>query len=163
MRALFLVAAIGAASPTWAETVELDLGNVVLAVSDSPTAQVFHIVDQLSEWDAFTHRQYGRWARTALTRDQEYRRLLQQHAELRRARDRGKGFEEAFLVEESIAAAADRAVKSGLLSTAEAAAERAILEHFAPLVAGLIADRGAQLTTFRNQLLSDRARPEAVD
>ena len=56
MRALFLVAAIGAASPTWAETVELDLGNVVLAVSDSPTAQVFHIVDQLSEWDAFTHR-----------------------------------------------------------------------------------------------------------
>src|SRR5688572_26357304 len=107
MRALFLLVAIGAASPARAATVEIDLGTVVLAVSDSPTAQVFHIVDQLSEWDAFTHRQYGRWARTALTRDQEYRRLLQQHAELRRSRGRGKGFEEAFLVEDSIAAAAN--------------------------------------------------------
>jgi hypothetical protein len=158
MRALLLVAVIGASSPAWAETVEIDFGSVVLVVSDSTTAQVFHIVDQLSEWDAFTHRQYGRWARTALTRDQEYRRLLQQHAELRRARGRGKGFEEAFLVEDSIAAAADRAGKSGVLSPAEAAAERVILEYFAPLVAGLIAERRESLLSFRSRLLGDRER-----
>lgn len=155
---MFVFAAITVAAPARAEVVEIDLGRVVLAVSDSTTAQVFHIVDQLSEWDAFTHRQYARWARTALTRDEEYRRLLREHAELRQARGRGQGFEDAFLVEEPIGAAADKAVAAGLLSAADAAAERRILEYFAPLVAPMIAGRRVHLDAFRKRLLDDRAR-----
>src|SRR5262245_26772139 len=41
-----LFSAIGFATPK-----SLDLGGLVLSVSDAPTAQIFHIVDQLSQWD----------------------------------------------------------------------------------------------------------------
>jgi hypothetical protein len=52
--ALFF-SAIGFAMPK-----SLDLGGLVLSVSDAPTAQIFHIVDQLSQWDVYTHKQYVR-------------------------------------------------------------------------------------------------------
>jgi len=53
--------AIGFATPK-----SLDLGGLVLSVSDAPTAQIFHIVDQLSQWDVYTHKQgfiakFGKW------------------------------------------------------------------------------------------------------
>ena len=43
-----------------AQVVNVDLDGVVLSVSVSRTAQLFHVVDQLSEWDQFTHKGYGR-------------------------------------------------------------------------------------------------------
>jgi hypothetical protein len=111
---------------------EVDLGGVVVTVSDSWTAQVFHIVDQLSEWDDACHRQYGRWAAKALNLEQQERKLLEEHARLRRARGWGHGFEQAFYVDDSIEVAARKAIERKLLSAEEALAERAILEHFAP-------------------------------
>jgi hypothetical protein len=38
----------------------IDLGGVVISVSDSRTAQVFHIVDQMSQWDSGVHHGYVR-------------------------------------------------------------------------------------------------------
>lgn len=38
-------------------TKRVDLGGLVLEVSDARTAQVFHIVDQLSLWDVYTHEE----------------------------------------------------------------------------------------------------------
>ena len=101
-------------SESKARAEEVDLGGLVIFVSDSWTAQLFHIVDQLSEWDDASHRQYGRWAAKALNFDQQDRRLLQEHAELRRARGWENGFERAFYVEDSIEVAAEKAVETNL-------------------------------------------------
>jgi hypothetical protein len=43
-------------APVSGRATTIDLGALVLSVSDSPTAQVFHIVDQLSK--AVMARQY---------------------------------------------------------------------------------------------------------
>jgi len=69
------------------------VGSIVYSISESRTAQVFHIVDQLSQWDQYAHKQYGRWAARHLKLDQNDQRLLQKHAELRRARGWEHGFE----------------------------------------------------------------------
>ena len=154
-RALLVVVILATVQTLDAQVVEVDLGGLILAVSDSTTAQVFHIVDQLSEWDQFAHKQYGRWARS-LPLNQEDRRLLQQQADLRRARGRGNGFEQAFLVEDSIEAAATKAVAAGLLSPDEAAAERTILSHFASKLAPLIESKRDPIRTFIDRLRDDR-------
>ena len=156
LRTLLLIVGLSPAPTANAQVVNVDLGRLVLAVSDAPTAQVFHIVDQLSEWDQYAHKQYVRWAAKALNLTQEDRRLLQQHAELRRARGWGKGFEQAFLVADSIDTAATKAVASGLLSAGEATTERTILSHFAPMLAPLIEQQSDRIVAFRNRLLAER-------
>lgn len=95
------------------------------------------MVDQLAEWDEFSHKAYNRWARKNLILDAEDRQLLQKHAEMRKARGWGNGFEQAFLVEDTIEVAAARAVEQKLLSADEPTAEQAILQHFAPKLAAL--------------------------
>jgi hypothetical protein len=42
-----LIAAVARSAPVK----EVNIGGIVISVSDSWTAQVFHIVDQLAEWD----------------------------------------------------------------------------------------------------------------
>jgi hypothetical protein len=155
-RTLMLIGILAPASTLNAQVANVDLGRLVLAVSDSPTAQVFHIVDQLSEWDQYAHKQYVRWAAKVLNLTQDDRRLLQQHAALRRTRGWGRGFEQAFLVAESIDAAAAKAVASGWLSAEEAATERTILAHFAPVLAPLIEQQKGRIGAFRDRLLAER-------
>lgn len=135
---------------------EVDLGGIVVTVSVSRTAQVFHVVDQLSQWDEATHRNYVRWADSSLGLEEVDAKLLQQHAELRRARGWGSGFEAAFYVDDVIEVAARNAVASGLLSPEEAAAEKAILLHFAPKLADLL-DRGVPLVAAFEQRLVNEA------
>lgn len=150
----WLTAALMAAS---LQASEVNLGGIVLTVSDSWTAELFHIVDQLSEWDEACHKQYGRWAAKALTIDDEDRRLLRQHAELRRKRGWNNGFEQAFYVADSVETAARNAVQGGHLSPEEALAEQRILLHFAPKLMPLRQRSAAQITEFR-QRLSREAR-----
>jgi hypothetical protein len=136
----------------------VDLGGMVLAVSDSWTAQVFHIVDQLADWSPYTHRAYLRWAGRALVLDSADQRLLQRHAELRRASNTPKAFDQAFLVEGGIAEAAAAAVTAGLLPAAEASAEREILEHFAPKLVGLREAQRSQVDGFLQRLATEGER-----
>src|SRR6266487_1352710 len=105
---IFLLAAKTATS---APARDIDIGGIIITVSDSLTAQVFHIVDQLSEWDEFCHRQYGRWATRTHLLDEQDRKLLQRHAQLRHVRGWGKGFEQAFYVDAPIEVAAANAVE----------------------------------------------------
>jgi hypothetical protein len=134
---------------------DVDLGGVVVSVSDSWTAQVFHIVDQLSEWDEASHRQYGRWAARALNLNEQDRKLLQEHATLRRKRGWGNGFDPAFYVEDSIESAAQKAVESGLLSPEEASAEKRILLHFAPKLS-VLRDQGSfKIASFKERLSTE--------
>jgi hypothetical protein len=123
----FLSAATAAAA---VEPMTIDWGGLRLEVSTSRTAQVFHIVDQLSEWDQFTHKQYGRWARKSMLLDETDRALLRQHAEMRRRRGWEHGFEQAFYTKGTLEAAVGRAEADGLLTADEAAHEGSILRHF---------------------------------
>jgi hypothetical protein len=138
-----------------AKTKDLDLGGVVISVSDSHTAQVFHIVDQLSQWDSSSHPQYVHWAARNLNLGQEDQKLLQKHAELRRARGWGQGFEQAFYVDDSIEVAAKRAVENELISATEADAEKTILSHFAPILSGLLDRSIPQIAAFRARLTAE--------
>lgn len=127
-----------------------------LTISDSRTAQLFHIVDQLSQWDQFTHKQYVRWAAKSLPLDDDDRRVLQQHVELRRRHGWDGALEQAFLVEEPLDAAARDAVRLGLLTEADAKTERDVLVYFAPRLAPLIQQQQPELDRFIRQLEDDR-------
>jgi hypothetical protein len=135
-----------------AETVDVDLGGLVLVISRSETAQVFHIVDQLSEWDQFAHEQYGRWAAKSLSLNQADRDLLRKHAELRRARGWGHGFERAFYVDDPVDVAARHAIATNLLTAAEAETEKTILLHFAPKLTPLLETSAGQISAFTHRL-----------
>ncbi len=137
---------------------EVEIGGIVISISDSWTAQVFHVVDQLSEWDEACHRQYGRWADRALNLDRQDSELLQKHAKLRRARGWGKGFEQAFYVDGSIEVAASKAVDAKVLASEEAATERAILLHFAPKLSALRSQGSAGIARFRARLAAEGKR-----
>lgn len=127
-------------------------------VSDARTAQVFHIVDQLSLWDVFTHKEYARWAEKTGLLDQHDRELLQRHADMRKKRGWGKGFEPAFLVDDSIEQAAAKGIAAGLLTTAEANTERDILLHFAPKLEPLLEQRHAAIAAVEEQLVAQQAQ-----
>lgn len=147
-----------AASTSSAQTEALNLGGVVILVSDSRTAQVFHIVDQMSQWDSGVHHGYVRWATRALNLRPEDQELLRKHAELRRARGWGNGFEQAFYVDDSIEGAAQRAVENKLISADEATAEKTILLHFAPILSALLNRSAPQITAFRMRLKVESKR-----
>jgi hypothetical protein len=137
----------------------VDLGGLVLSVSDAPTAQIFHIVDQLSQWDIYTHDQYVRWAKTTHLLDEPGDlELLQQHAEMRKKRGWGHGFEQTFLVDDSIENAAAKGIAAQFLSAAEANTERDILLHFAPKLEPLLRQRHADIATLQQQLVAEQPR-----
>lgn len=129
-----------------------------LDISESETAQIFHIVDQLSQWDQYTHKQYVRWAAKSLSLDDDDRRFLQRHVELRQRHGWGQGLEQAFLVDKSLDTAARDAIKDGLLTEAEAKSERDILFHFAPKLAPLIRQQKPAQDRFIQQLDDDHGR-----
>ncbi|HEY2824685.1 MAG TPA: hypothetical protein VGI83_04000 [Gemmatimonadales bacterium] len=145
-------------SVTAAQATPVDFGGLVLSVSTSRTAQVFHIVDQLSQWDQYAHKQYVRWAAKELTLDAADSAALKRHAELRRARGWSRGFEQAFLVDAPLDQAVREAVSSGFLRLEEAEAERAILARFMPKLAPLMDRREASLAAVAQQLQRDRSR-----
>lgn len=146
------------ATPAPASTVSVDLGGLVLDVSDSWTAQVFHIVDQLSGWDEFAHKQYRTWAERELSLTPTDRELLQRHAGLRRARGRGNGFEQAFLVDLDLAQAAAAAIGRRDLSADEATAEQGILQHFSERLSSIRGAGDRNIASFRERLISEGQR-----
>jgi hypothetical protein len=149
----FLLSASSLAAPK-----NLDLGGMVLSISDAPTAQTFHIVDQLSQWDIYTHNQYIRWAEASHLLDQRDRDLLHQHAEMRKRRGWGHGFEQTFLVEDSIEDAAAKGISAQFLSSREANTERDILLHFAPKLKPLLRQRRTEIAALQQQLVAEQSR-----
>jgi hypothetical protein len=139
----------------------VEITPIRLHIITARTAQLFHIVDQISSWSPFTHSQYRRWAESwPLTADD--RRMLDAHARMRRARGWGNGFERAFYVELPVAEAAERAVATGLLTDREAHAEADILDHFAPRIDPFIRTRAERLAAFVEQLRSRAGELRAI-
>ncbi len=132
------------------------MGDVTLHVSESESAQVFHVVDQLSRWSEFCHAQYSRWADANLRLTSEDRALLEQHAALRKSRGWGQGFEQAFYVDATIAKAATDAAERKSLTAPELAAEKKILAHFAPKLRPLLEAGREENLRFRTRLVEQQ-------
>src|SRR4051812_27545964 len=96
MVAIVFVPSLALAAPQEAHrsSGDVQIGKLVLRISEAESAQVFHIVDQLSEWSEFCHRQYGRWAAKSVKLTDADRSLLAKHGEMRKARGWGGGFEQ---------------------------------------------------------------------
>ncbi len=130
---------------------QLQLGPIALTLSDSRTAQVFHIVDRLSRWCSMLSPAYTTWAETAMPLDDAERAMLAAHAKLRARRGWG-ALDQAFYVEDSIDVAAKDAADRKLLTHADAEAERALLDHFAPRLDALLVAQKPAVTALEEAL-----------
>lgn len=112
-------------------TIEVHLG--------ARTAHLFHVVDQMSGWSEFCHRQYAAWwAKTHGPFTAEDLSLLSQHAEIRKRQGWGGGLERALYVSTDLDEAFVASVQKGYLTKAEADAEKKVLLHFAPKIEALM-------------------------
>ena len=125
-----LISVLLAAAPS----VVLDAGPLKVEIRSSTSAQLFHIVDQLSGWSIYCHPQFRR-ALGPFSAGEEA--LLQKHAAIRKARGYGV-LDQVFYPAEDWRSALDSAVKAGRLSRSEADTEREVLSYFSPKVTKLI-------------------------
>ncbi|MCC6805861.1 MAG: hypothetical protein IT381_00440 [Deltaproteobacteria bacterium] len=112
----------------------------------SETAQIFHIVDQLSNWGKYQHQQYRR----ALTLDAEDEALLREHAAIRKARGYGL-LDHAFYTDDS------REKALATLPEKERDVERRVLDRLAPKLLPFIAAHAKNVAAARDRL---QATPE---
>lgn len=77
---------------------------------------------------------------------------------MRKKRGWGHGFEQTFLVDDSIENAVAKGIAAQFLSAAEANTERDILLHFAPKLEPLLRQRQAEIAAFQQQLVAEQAR-----
>src|SRR5215831_4355872 len=75
--------------------VHLDAGPLKLDVYISETAQLFHVVDQISQWSEFSHEQYVRYFESLGGRLSESdRKILAEHVAIRKRYGWGRGPEQ---------------------------------------------------------------------
>ena len=135
------------------EAQQIDAGTIKLEVCISRTAHLFHVVDQLSAWSEFSHRQYASFFEPLDDRDRE---LLAKHVAVRNDRPWGQGLEQTFYTPADLETALREGVKVGWLTAAQARTEREVLTHFAPRIERLLANERGTLERFRTRL-ADKA------
>jgi len=140
---------------------KINIDGITLSVSTSWSAQVFHIVDQLSLWSVYSHKEYTRWAATNLKPDKADSALLQQHAAIRRAHQKSAELDRALLTDLPIEEEISGAVADKYLSVEEGAAEQAVLLHFAERLSILKPLSASQAGSFFNMLEAHRAETAA--
>ncbi|MBN2563138.1 MAG: hypothetical protein JXQ75_19625 [Phycisphaerae bacterium] len=131
------------------ESIVLDAGPLKLKVHISRTAHLFHVVDQLSEWSQFCHKQYGRHMTGLTDRDRE---LLAKHAAVREQRPWGEGLEQTFYTSLDLETALKQGISNNWLTAEQAEVEREVLLHFAPRIDRLMKEEMETLKAFRQQL-----------
>ena len=150
--------AVGA--PTQANEDRLEVGSLRLDVHISRTAALFHVVDQISEWSYYCHRQYGRAFAPLSDAD---RAMLEKHKGVRKQHSWGEGLEQTFYSPLPLEAALQNGVAQGLLSADEAVTERDVLLHFAPRIDALLTAQSDALAAFRERLRHELAsRAEVI-
>ena len=77
---------------------------------------------------------------------------------MRKVRGWGHGFEQTFLVDDSIETAAARGIAEGLLSRDEANTERDILLHFSPKLEPLLRKCQTDIARLEQQLESEQVK-----
>ena len=121
----------------------------------SRTAHLFHVVDQISQWSEFCHRQYVSYFEGMEGGiSKEDRELLSQHCEIRKSHGWGQGLEQTFYTPLDLDSAIELAVKEGRLTEEEAKTEQRILTHFEERVDRLMAQEAPTLNKFVRELLA---------
>jgi hypothetical protein len=152
LRWLMLLLGWGVAVSAAEERIEV--GVLALDVNISRTAVLFHVVDQLSEWSYFSHRQYGRAFAPLSDAD---RAMLEKHKTVRAKHSWGEGLEQTFYSPLALDEALANGIAQGWLSAQEAVAEREVLLHFAPRIEALLTAQSASLVAFREKLRRELA------
>jgi hypothetical protein len=134
---------------------------VALTLIDSPTAQVFHLIDELSGWSPPANAAYAEWAKKELPLDDGEQAMIAKHAKLRAKRRRG-GLDAAFDVNAPIAEAARAGVENKLLTAGDAAEEQALLEHFEPRLLPFLGAQAKTIGLLEAQIASELPRAAAL-
>jgi len=134
----------------------VDAGPLQIDLYLSQTAQLFHIVDQVSEWSEFSHRQYVRYFRANGGLSEDERKALAEHASIRKKYGWGHGPEQAFYTPLALEPTLTQAVEKGYLTESEAAVERRVFSLFRPRVEFLINDALSVLRRFVAESLDRR-------
>lgn len=137
----------------------LDAGPLQLELQPGRTAHLFHVVDQISQWDQYCHRQYlgpfmdqdGKLADADLA-------MLRRHVAVRRKHGWGAGLEQTFYVPADLATALADGVKERRLTAAEADEERAVFEHFAARIDALRQQEQPRIAVFGKRLQDELPR-----
>jgi hypothetical protein len=145
----------GAGPPVESSPIDssIRVGPLELDVHLSRTAQVFHVVDQLSAWSPYCHAQYA----AAIKLSDADRSLLVRHAAVRRRFGWG-GLEKAFYVTDDLDAAIARAVEARVLSPDDGEVERAVLTAFAPRLDEAIDKGRPGLVAFARRIVQEAPR-----
>lgn len=134
---------------------ELSAGPLTLEIYSSKTADLFHVVDQVSQWSEFCHRQYlAYFENLDGGLSPEDRGMLAEHAGIRKTHGWGGGLEQTFYTPLDLEAALAQAVKNRWLSEAEAQTERRVLAHFQARVERLTVEQALTLRKFERELSS---------
>jgi hypothetical protein len=153
--ALLLVLAPAAAQAPY-ERRSIAAGPLALDVSISRTANVFHVVDQISGWSQYCHRQYKEYfEKKAGGLSKEDRDLLAEHAKVRASRGWGGGLEQTLYTSLDLEAALADGVKRGNLKEEEAKVELRVLSRFGDRVDRLLSQEAATLRSFADRIAKD--------
>lgn len=140
----------------------VDAGPLQIDVYLSQTAQLFHIVDQVSKWSEFSHEQYARYFRANGGFSEDEREALAEHASIRKKYGWGHGPEQAFYTPLTLESALMQAVEKGYLTESEASVERRVFSIFRPRVERIINDSSAVLHRFVAEISDRRLDVTAV-
>jgi len=146
MRRLAVLALLFSAT---AQSEEWRAGPLTIRVHISRTANLFHIVDQVSAWSRYTHQQYGRHFRKLSAADREQ---LARHRLIRERLPWGRGLEQTFYTPEPLRIALEAGVANGYLTVTQARIEREVLEHFRLRVDALLTLEQPRLEAFRERI-----------
>jgi hypothetical protein len=124
---------------------------LAVTLLDARTAQVFHIVDELSRWYPEAPSDYSAWAATDMPLDDGERLMIGKHIQLRMARGWG-ALDQAFSSTAPVVAAAQAAAQKKLLRPGEADDERVLLEHFGARLRPFLESRQPSIVAFESRL-----------
>lgn len=142
-----------AASADAAADAVVDAGAMKLEVHVSRTANLFHVVDQISEWSRYCHSQYREALGASSPADAA---RLADHRGVREKRGWGGGLEQTFYSPLDLDAAIREGVARGHLTEKEAATERAVLLHFADRGDALLEKERPRLEAFATRIEGER-------
>jgi hypothetical protein len=119
----------------------LDAGPLKLELYISDTAQLFHVVDQISQWSEFSHEQYVRYFKSqGGGLSESDLKILAEHAAIRKKYGWGRGPDQVFYTPLNLDDALKAGVASGYLTAGEAEIERTVFAYFRLRVERLISE-----------------------
>ena len=145
------------------QTVVLKLEKLTFNISISRTAHLFHVVDQLSEWSQFCHKQYKD---DYINRNGDFsaadKSMLEKHISVRKVLTWGEGLEQTFYTTDDLEAAIEEGIRKKLITPEQAKIEKEVFEYFAPYVDTLIESERANLDNYTKTLLDRKDQLEDI-